>query len=119
MNLRRIVMSRGHILTGVLVLLAQLGGGMHGPDPIDQIDRSVTRPLPEAPPPSVTPSPDVWVPDRVTPDTRYGGVSIAPGHWERQLPNGRYYVPPLTSCSTGRGECATAPAGEYPPPAMR
>ncbi len=112
-------MTRSNVLIGALVLLAQLGGGMHGGDPINQIERSVTGPLPQAAPPPTTSSPNVWVPDRVTPDPVYGGSSVTPGHWEQQLPNGRYYAPPLTSCSSGSGECSTTPGGESPPPSMR
>jgi hypothetical protein len=110
-------MKRGSVVIGGLVLLAQLGGGMYGAN--DQIEHSVTIPLPEAPGPTTTQSPDVWVPDRVTPDPVYGGQWITPGHWELPLPNGRYYAPPLTACSTGSGQCTTTPAGEYPPPGMR
>jgi hypothetical protein len=112
-------MSRGNILISALVLLAQLGGGMHGGDPIDQIDRQSTRPLPQASAPPPMSSPNVWVPDRVTPDPVYGGQSVTPGHWEQPLSNGRYYAPPLTSCSSGSGLCSTTPAGEYPPPSTR
>jgi len=110
--------TRANVLIGALVLLAQLGGSTPGADPIAQIERSVTQPLPQAPALQTTPSPNVWVPDRITPDSVYGGVSVAPGHWDRRLPNGGYYAPPSTSCSSGSGACSTSPAGEYPSPAL-
>ena len=112
-------MTRGNVLIGAFVLLAQLGSGTPGAGPLEQIERSVTQPLPQAPALPATPSPDVWVPDRITPDSVYGGTSVAPGHWERRLPNGGYYAPPLTTCSSGSGACSTSPAGEYPSPGMR
>ncbi len=112
-------MIRENVLISALVLLAQLGGGTPGTNPAEQIERSVTQPLPQAPPPPTAPSPDVWVPDRVIPDSVYGGTSVAPGHSERRLPNGGYYAPPLTTCSSGSGQCSTSPAGEYPAPALR
>jgi hypothetical protein len=107
-------MTRGHVLIGALVLLAQLGSGTPGANPAEQIERSVTQPVPQAPPLPATTSHDVWVPDRAVPDTVYGGMSVTPGHWERALPDGRYSAPPLTTCSSGSGQCSTTPAGEYP-----
>ena len=110
--------SRGTVVIGALVLLAQLGGGTPGAGPAEQIERSVTQPLAQAPSVSAAPSPDAWVPDRFIPNAGGSGTSLVPGHWERSLPNGRSYVPPLTTCSPGGG-CSTSPAGEYPPPATR
>jgi hypothetical protein len=85
-------MTRGNVLIGAFVLLAQLGSGTPGAGPVEQIERSVIQ----APALPATPSPDVWAPDRITPDSVYGGTSVAPGHWERRLPNGGYYAPPST-----------------------
>ena len=113
------MMTRGNVLIGALVLLAQLGSGTPGAGPLEQIERSVTQPLPQAPAPATTPSPDVWTPDRVVPDPVYGGSSVVPGHWEHRLPSGGYYAPPSTTCSSGSGACSTSPAGEYPSPGMR
>ena len=42
--------GRGHALVGALLLLAQLGGGGTSfNSAVDQIERSVTRPVPQAP----------------------------------------------------------------------
>jgi hypothetical protein len=110
--MRRLV--SGHVLVGALLLLAQLGGG-RGSNPAEQVERSMQRPLPEAPPVPVYRSPDVWVPDRFLSDPRYGGTYSMPGHWERRLPDGTYSAPPARIC-TGVGDCSSAPGGvhQYP-----
>lgn len=120
---------------GVGVLLADLAGGgasaaaagsglvprSGGPSSgaLDQIERSVTRPLPSVPPP---PGPGrtgrVWVPDRHLPAPDGSTVHV-PGHWEYRPPAGEYQTPPLLVCSPD-GRCTTAPATRTPiPPAQR
>ncbi len=111
--------ATGHVLAGALLLLAQLGGGSSIGSAVDEIERSVTRPVPQAPAAPVERSPDAWVPDRYLPDPVGGGTALVPGHWERRLPGGGYYAPPSTVCNSISGECATAPAGVRPPPDMR
>jgi hypothetical protein len=112
--------GRGHVLAGALLFLAQLGGGGTSfNSAVDQIERSVTRPVPQAPPAPVEPSPNVWVPDRFLPDPAQGGTSLVPGHWDRRLSDGQYYAPPSTACNSGTGACATAPAGVRPAPDSR
>src|SRR2546430_6798072 len=49
------------------------------------IERSVTRPVPQAPAAPVERSPNVWVRDRYLADPLQGGTSFVPGHWERRL----------------------------------
>ncbi len=114
-------LAAGHVLAGGLLLLAQLGGGSHfnSAVAVDDIERSVTRPVPQVPATSVERSLDAWVPDRSVPDPVRGGAFVVPGHWERRLSDGEYYVPPSTACNSATGECATAPAGVRPPPSMR
>ncbi len=109
----------GHVLAGALLLLAQLGGESSFNSAVDQIERSVTRPLPQAPAAPVERSPDVWVPDRYVANPGQGGIAVVPGHTERRLPSGEYYAPPSTVCGSATGDCVTAPAGVRPPPDMR
>ena len=110
---------RGHALVGALLVLAQFGGGTPGRSPVEQIERSVTRPVPQAPAAPVERSPNVWVPDRYLADPMQGGTSFVPGHWERRLSDGQYYAPPSILCNSAGGACSTAPAGVRPPPDMR
>jgi hypothetical protein len=62
---------------------------------VDRLNAESMRPL-AVPPPAVVPRPDmVWVPDRyVSVPGAPEGVHV-PGHWERRLPSGDVYVPPL------------------------
>ena len=115
--MRQVVAS--HTLAGALLLLAQLGGGSSFNSAVDQIERSVTRPVPQAPAAPVERSPDVSVPDRYVAGPGQYGIEVVPGHSERLLPSGEYYAPPSTVCSSATGECATAPAGVRPAPDMR
>jgi hypothetical protein len=108
------------------VLVAQRSGAVglppRGRSPsagaLDQLERSVTRPLPRLPPPaSPRPSDRVWVPDRYVP-LPDGSSAHVPGHWERPLPGGDHQVPPLLTC-TPDGRCATVPGGVRLPPDHR
>lgn len=93
------------------------GGATLGPRPIDQLDRAVRQPLP-ALPPVQAPRPDaVWVPDRFI--DRPDGTFHVPGHWERPVNAQQRYVPPLTVCKHGSGECTQVPAGVRPLPEVR
>ena len=83
---------------------------------VDQITRSVTRPLPSLAPPVVARPNSVWVPEQFAP----GDVRV-PAHWEHRLPDGSLYVPPLvvTDPRTGDrlvpGHAETTPFGEQTP----
>jgi len=110
--------AAGPVLAGGLLLLAQFGGGSSFNSAVDQIERSVTRPVPQAPAAPAQSAPDAWVPDRYLAAPGQGGTAVVPGHWERRLPSGEYYAPPSTVCNSASGECATAPAGVRPPPDM-
>ena len=57
---------------------------------VDQINRSSMRPLPSLAPREAPRAGDLWVPEHFT----LGDVKV-PAHWERRLPDGRLYVPPL------------------------
>ena len=105
-----------HALVVAVLLLAQLGRGTAGRSPVEQIERSVTRPVPQAPATPVERSPNVWVRDRYLADPLQGGTSFVPGHWERRLSDGQYYAPPSTACNSATGACSTAPAGVRPAP---
>lgn len=117
--------ARSYALVGALLVLAQLGGGLRGRDAVGEIERSASRPVPQAPTGPQAPTvpmdraPEAWVPDRNLLDPVHGGTSFVPGHWERRLPNGDYYAPPSTACNLGSGECSMAPAGVRPPPDTR
>jgi hypothetical protein len=95
-------------------MLAQLGGGTPLQRPLEQLERSVTRPVPQAPPPPTYRPGDVWVPDRVLTDPASGSLVQVPGHWVRRLPNGELYGPPTTVCPPSG--CVTIPAGPRPDP---
>lgn len=110
---------------GSLLLVLQLGAGgssldtLHGSrtpggPALDQLERSVTRPVPSLPPPALPASDRVWVPDRFL-GAPEGGTVHVPGHWEQRLSDREFYVPPLTVCNTVTGACSTLPAGVQPP----
>ena len=96
------------------VLLAQLGSGTPLQRSLDRLEQSVTRPVPQAPPPTASRPTDVWVPDRFVSDPSSGQLIPLPGHWERRLPSGELYGPPTTIC--GPTGCTTIPAGPRPEP---
>jgi hypothetical protein len=101
------------LVGGVLLIVLQLGGGTPLQRSIDQIQRSVTRPVPQAPSPSTSRPGDVWVPDRVVTDPTDGRLVHLPGHWQRRLPSGELQGPPFTICDSS-GVCTTTPAGPRP-----
>ena len=121
------------VLAAGLLLAYQLGGGSASPGlgsatgarpggpssgALDQIERSVTRPLPSVPVPAPGRPERIWVPDRHLPTVDGSAVHV-PGHWEYRQPTGEYQVPPLLGC-TQDGRCATLPGGDTPlPPAQR
>ena len=97
------------VLAGALVLAVGLARAA-GPLPIspngtttqqavDQINRSATRPLPTPGPAPVYRPDNVWVPER----WGLGDVRI-PGHYERRLPDGTTYVPPMVITDPRSGE---------------
>jgi hypothetical protein len=106
------------VLTAWAVVLLQLGGGTPLTGSIQSIERSVTRPVPQAPPVVVTPRPPVWVPDRYVPVPSGPGTVLLPGHWEQPLAGGQVSVPPLLVCSPAGG-CVSIPAQIAPPPESR
>jgi hypothetical protein len=109
------VKSAASVVAGMLLLALQLGGGTPLQRSLDQINRSVTRPVPQAPPPSSVWRPSqVWIPDRFVSDPVDGRMVHMPGHWERVLPSGELYAPPVTICGS-TGVCTTIPAGVRPP----
>ena len=98
-------------------LVAQLGGGSTPSSrAIDQIERSVTRPLPPLPPAPAPRSDSVWVPDRYVPGS--AGPVHVPGHWEQRVSPYEVQVPPLVACTPG-GDCALVPGGVRPPAERR
>jgi len=101
---------------GLLLIVLQLGGGTPLQKSLDQLQRDVTKPVPSAPPPVVSRPDSVWVPDRHLRDPIDGRNIIVPGHWERRLPDGQYYGPPMTICGEAGGTCTTIPAGVRPAP---
>jgi hypothetical protein len=110
----------GVVLLGAGVCAAQITGTL-GTRPgnatsraLDQLERSVTRPVPALPPaPFVRPD-SVWVPDQYI---RVPGVASdvhVPPHWEHRLPSGELYSPPLVG-TTPEGRSVPLPPGTYPP----
>lgn len=100
-------------------MLAQLGSGTPLQRSFDQIQRSVTKPLPQAPATPAARPGDVYVPGRYVADPVDGRAILVPGHWDRSLPGGGYLTPPLTLCSAATGICTTIPGGVRPAPEQR
>jgi hypothetical protein len=101
-------------LVALGLLVAQLGSGTPLQGTLDRLERSVTRPVPQAPPPPPSHPSNVWVPDRIVSDPTTGLQVTVPGHWDSRLPSGQLYGPPTTVCPpTG---CVTIPAGPRPDP---
>jgi hypothetical protein len=112
----RVSVRAAHVLGMAVVMASQLGGGAPGAGgrtgspasgALDQLERSVTRPLPSVPPPPPGRSQRIWVPDRHVPAPDGSAIRV-PGHWEYRQPSGEYQRPPLLVC-TPDGRCATAP----------
>ncbi len=108
-------MTRGAI--AIVLLAMQLGSGTPAQRPLEQLERSVRRPLPSLPPAATAPSgARVWVPDRYV-DTPAGTYHV-PGHWEQRLNDRELYAPPLVACAPS-GDCIMVPAGVRPLPERR
>lgn len=90
-------------------------GSPLSPRPLDQLERSVTRPVPVVPRRDVVPPDRVWVPDRFVFVPGVRGELHVPAHWERRLPSGELYAPPLFACRPGVSECRTIPPGPHAP----
>ena len=103
----------------MLLIALQLGGGTPLQRSLDQIERSVMNPVPQAPPTAVWRPTGVWVPDRYVSDPVDGRAVLVPGHWERVLPGGETYAPALTTCGEATGACAVVTAGVRPHPDTR
>ena len=101
-----------------LLLVAQLGSGTPLQRSLNQIERSVTRPVPQAPPTPAARPRDTYVPDRYVSDPIDGRAILVPGHWERTLPGGQSLTPPTTICGSD-GVCTTIPGGTRPGPEQR
>jgi hypothetical protein len=78
---------------------------------VDRITRSVTRPLPSVAPSPVTGPDTIWVPEHFT----LGDVKV-PAHWERRLPDGSVYVPPLVVSDPRIGGDRLVPGHVEPSP---
>jgi hypothetical protein len=115
---QRLLHRSGGAIFGMLIVLAQLGSGTPLQRSLDQLQQSVTRPVPQAPPSPAASPRDVWVPDRIVSDPISGQWIQVPGHWQHRLPSGELYGPPTTICDP-RGNCATIPAGTRPAPDPR
>ncbi len=111
---------------GIVVAPAVAGAQTRLPFPLrtpmsrtlEQLERSTMRPVPTVRP-SPAPRPDmVWVPDRHVRIPGVLGDVHVPAHWERRLPDGEAYVPPLTG-ATPKGQVVGIPAGRYPPVEQR
>ena len=85
---------------------------------LDQLNRSMSRPVPTLPPPSGQSPADVWVPDRIVPIPGQPAGAHVPGHWERRISDRENYVPPLV-IRTPDGGTVALPAGVMPPPEQR
>ena len=116
---------RGHALVAGLlavIIVAQatprLGSTSPGSRALDQLNNSVTRPVPALPPPTGQHSADVWVPDRVVPVPDQPSGLMVPGHWERRVAPNQNYVPPMVITSPD-GRTVTVPGGILPPPEQR
>jgi hypothetical protein len=110
----------GVVLLGAGVCAAQITGtlgtrpGNAASRALDQLERSVTRPVPALPPAPVVRPDSVWVPDQYI---RFPGVASdvhVPAHWEHRLPSGELYSPPLVG-TTPEGRSVPLPPGTYPP----
>jgi hypothetical protein len=79
---------------------------------VARINAMSMRPTPSTPP-SIVRSDTLWVPDRYVTVPGVTQLVLVPGHWERQLENGRSYAPPLVIATPENG-VVVIPAGERP-----
>jgi hypothetical protein len=104
----------GSALPPSSVLATPTGRGSAARDSLNQIYESTTRPVPVTPSRPVQRPDVVWVPDRYAPIPGAPEGVLVPGHWERRLPGGDVYVPPIVIVHPdGRQE--VFPAGVQPP----
>jgi hypothetical protein len=80
----------------------------------DRLHNQTTRPVPQAPPPSVRAPDMMWVPDRFVQVPGTSAPVLVPGHWERRLGTHEVYTPPLSGQSPN-GDIVQFPAGTHPP----
>ncbi len=102
------------LVTGIL-LAFQLGSGTPGSRAVEQLEKSVTQPVPRVPTPAPARPDMVWVPDRQLTVPGQPGTVLVPGHWERRISEREFFVPPLTVCNSATGECTAIPAGTRGP----
>jgi len=115
------------VLLGVAVLLnvavpqvvsSQMKSPPGGTTPagaiFDRLHDTTTRPVPQAPSPTVPAPAEAWVPDRYVQLPGTDGPVLVPGHWERRLSDHEVYTPPLLG-RTPNGDAINFPAGARPP----
>lgn len=85
---------------------------------LDELTARAMRPRPVAPRPDPKRPDMIWVPDRWVPIPGEPSPASVPGHWERRLPSGEVFAPPLTILHPD-GWVSTAPAGARRSPAFR
>jgi hypothetical protein len=79
-----------------------------------RINAMSARPVPSPPPQPVVRPDMVWVGTRYVAMPGAPDGVLVPGHWERQLPNGQLYVPPLAIVDA-QGRPGLVNAGERAP----
>lgn len=85
---------------------------------LDELTARAMRPRPVAPRPDPKRPDMVWVPDRWVPIPGEPSPARVPGHWERRLPGGEVFVPPLMIVHPD-GRVSTVPAGPRRSPELR
>jgi len=113
-----LTVAAGAALVAGALLLAQAGASNPASSAVERIIRESIRPLPQAPAPQVKEPESVWVPDRWVPTPGSARGVFVPGHWERRLPDGQHYVPPLPTTGP-QGEPGLVPGGVRPAPDRR
>jgi hypothetical protein len=106
------------LVWGALVFQPSVTAGTAGSRAVNQINRSVTRPVPTVPSRKVPAQDRVWVPDRYVAGSD-GLLLHVPGHWERRVNDHEVHTPPVVACPTGPGTCVLVPSGIRPKPEVR
>jgi hypothetical protein len=120
MRLRRVLLGVAVILNVAVpqVAWSQMKSPPGGTTPagaiFDRLHDATTRPVPQAPSPTVPTPATTWVPDRYVQVPGTDGPVLVPGHWERRLSDHEVYTPPLLG-RTPNGDTINFPAGARPP----
>lgn len=85
---------------------------------LDELKARAMRLPPVAPQPDPTRPGMLWVPDRWVSIPGEPSPAYVPGHWERRLPGGEFFVPSLAIVHPDGG-VSTAPAGTRRSPDLR